>query len=495
MIVCCTLTLNYLPVEYNASVLYSNLTVNYQAITSPKYTYTSVNMPWELSNSLPLVFSRSESTYLPKPKKPLKILTIDGGGLQAISTLIILDKLLDTIAQNNIGVVTNRPRPCDVFDTIAGIGAGGWLAILLGRFHLDITACLSEWYNITHCIAPRSKGEELRMRVFQHCYFDTDRLIEQVDKLIEVYGTDEFLYYKNNDGPRCSHVFVAALKTNAKSHHLGYNLFRTYKCPRNAKLLDGPENPEKYKISHAFAATGAAKYFTLPWKERKMNGSKTKFSNIKFPNPHNITELALDEMWALYGKDVPISIVVNIGPGLPDDLDIKQIARRFSWGLNLATADKERNSSSNTTPVFGEISQGPSPEQNQDNDFPRTSEGPHIQLPADSIQTDPTVGQHSQHERKPPLNKMTTFGSEHNRDIDEKIQRLESQIEKDIRIKLKNIYPKDTPPYYRLALDKAPRGTVKNDACAPGVAIDATVDYVDSPPVENRMHEIRSVCG
>lgn len=111
-----------------------------------------------------------------KSDKPLKILTLDGGGLRAISTLLILDKLLNTIAINN-GVPHKKPRPCDVFDTIAGIGAGGWLAILLGRLHMDITTCLSEWYKIIRCITPRSKAEELRMRTFQHCYFNTDRLI------------------------------------------------------------------------------------------------------------------------------------------------------------------------------------------------------------------------------------------------------------------------------------------------------------------------------
>src|SRR5208282_5074613 len=95
----------------------------------------------------------------PNGSKPLKILTIDGGGLQAISTLLILDELLSAIAKNN-GEEQRKPRPCDVFDTIAGIGAGGWLALLLGRFHMDITSCLSEWYKITQNIAPRSGAEE-----------------------------------------------------------------------------------------------------------------------------------------------------------------------------------------------------------------------------------------------------------------------------------------------------------------------------------------------
>lgn len=234
-------------------------------------------------------FPSSSRTVLFPPSKPLKILTIDGGGLQAISTLLILDKLLDTIAKTN--KTDQRPRPCDVFDTIAGIGAGGWLALLLGRFHLDITACLSEWYNITHCIAPRSKAEELRMRVFQHCYFDTDRLIEQIDELTSVYGTGDNLINDEPEGPRCRHVFVAALKSNAKDHSLKYNLFRTYECPTGAKVLEGPEDPKNYKISRAFAATGAAKYFTPPWKEHMEKGVRAKFSDNGPSALHNITEL------------------------------------------------------------------------------------------------------------------------------------------------------------------------------------------------------------
>jgi hypothetical protein len=81
------------------------------------------------------------ATTEPRPKKPLKILTIgesqlikdfdedvlneflaDGYGLQGISTLLILDKLIDSIAKRNN---TSRPRPCDIFDVITGIGTGG----------------------------------------------------------------------------------------------------------------------------------------------------------------------------------------------------------------------------------------------------------------------------------------------------------------------------------------------------------------------------------
>ena len=248
---------------------------------------------------------------LPKPCKPLRILTIDGGGLQGISTLLILDKLLDAIARQN-GVPESKPRPCDVFDVIAGIGPGGWLALLLGRFQMDVASALAEWYNLIDCIAPRSRAEELRMRVLQHSYFDTDRLVEQVDELTEFYQTDKHMFLTPPEGTRCKHVFVSALKTDSKDRHLGYNLFRTYDCPEGSNVLEGPSNPREYKISHAFGATGAAKYFTPPWREPTAKRGISRFLDVQFPSPHNITELALEEVWGLYGKDLEISVVVNI---------------------------------------------------------------------------------------------------------------------------------------------------------------------------------------
>lgn len=420
----------------------------------------------------------NSTVHRSKPKKPLKILTIDGGGLQAISTLLILDKLLDTIAKTN-KAPNLRPRPCDVFDVIAGIGAGGWLALLLGRFHMDITSCLSEWYNITQCIAPRSKAEELRMRVFQHCYFDTDRLMSQIDELTSIYGTGPDLIDNDKERSRCRHVFVAALETNPKNGQLKYNLFRTYRCPEGANLLGGPENPQSYKISRAFAVTGAAKYFTPPWKEHMENGSKIRFMDTKYPKPHNITELALNEMWGLYGTDVQISVVVNIGPGKPDQSDVIQIARRFSFGIGLASPYR---------PQLWKRSRSPAAEETGANKRRTTSmliensttSGPEhqVQFLEEPSNSSRPFGTSTEDDSKHSMTKRTTFGSVVGIDINEKLKRAESKIEKDIRAKLKYIYPNDTPPYFRLAPEHAPRGTARNDASAPGVTHNATDKYL-----------------
>lgn len=421
----------------------------------------------------------------PIAPKPLKILTIDGGGLQAISTLLILDELLSAIAKNN-GVQQCKPRPCDVFDTIAGIGAGGWLALLLGRFHMDITSCLSEWYKITQSIAPRSGAEEMRMRLFHHCYFNPDRLVEQIDSLTRIYKTGEYLFRNDADGIRTRHVFVAALRSDAK----GYNLFRTYPIPQSAKLpnklLEGPVNPEKFKISRAFGVTGAAKYFTPHWKEHMASSGKIRFSNTRFPEPHNITKLALDEMWGLYGTEVPLSVIVNIGPGIPNTFDVRQIARRFSWGrkvpLNVPAPLKRPRS-----PAADEEHQPKKRNTHPEGRTELSSEGPSVRFQESKDKGDGGSGPSG---RKRSIVRVNTFGSIKDRNMEVKMKKDETKIEDDIKTKLDYIYPGGSQLYYRLALDQAPQGTTLNDSSASGAALEATLNYLQSPPIGLKMDEI-----
>jgi hypothetical protein len=98
------------------------------------------------------------------------------------------------------------------------------------------------------------------------------------------------------------------------------------------KLLEGPENPENFTISHAFGVTVAAKYIGPPWKEKMAWSGVVEFSDLSFPNPHNVTELTLDEVWGLYGTDVPFSVITNIAPGFPSSYGGKHRKSTFSWG-------------------------------------------------------------------------------------------------------------------------------------------------------------------
>lgn len=429
--------------------------------------------------------------------KPLKILTLDGGGLQAISTLVILDRLLEAIAEQNAspsGSPNRKPRPCEIFDTIAGIGAGGWLAILLGRFRMDIPSCLSEWYKITESISPRSKTEELRMRLLHHCYFDTNRLVAQIDDLTKVYGVGDYLFEPDLQGARTRHVFVAALKSDAS----GYNLFRTYEIPKTAKLpeklLEGPDNPHRFKISRAFGVTGAAKYFTPEWKEQMSRSRRIRFSDTKFPKPHNITDLALDEMWAIYGKDVELSVVINLGPGLANEVDMKRIARRFSWGSSTVTAHTELPPKKEKAPEMGEetgeilnedLTDPPSP--SVDNEKP--SRKIPVRFHQDVLSQNPNPGPPDDGKRKRQIVRSTKFGTIKERDFADKLRRAEEEIESDIKIKLGNIFTNGAQLYFRIAPITAAEGTAQNDSSASGVAFHITLEFLDQRRIVTTIDE------
>ena len=70
---------------------------------------------------------------------PLRILSLDGGGVRGISSLYILKELMAQVnrqrrAENR--EPTSAVSPCDVFDLICGMSTGGLIAIMLGRLKM-----------------------------------------------------------------------------------------------------------------------------------------------------------------------------------------------------------------------------------------------------------------------------------------------------------------------------------------------------------------------
>ena len=384
--------------------------------------------------------------------KPLRILTLDGGGLQAISTLLILSNILDAIAKQNGVPKKEKPRPCDVFDVIAGIGTGGWLAILLGRFRMDLSACLTEWYDLMEWIAP-GPAEQFRLRLLHDCSFDRERLVEHVKLLTEKFGSDR-LFESDIDSARTRHVFVAAPAADAKS----YKLFRSYEIPKSAKLpaklLEGPQDPSNFKISRAFAATFAARHFTGPWEEQMASSGKLRLNDTQFPKPHNITQLALEEIWGIYGTDVPLSVVVNIGPGLPHDSDVKPIARKLPLGFKFGSAHdaaSRKTSKSSTSPI--------SRLDNAEQDMEQSSDRFHKDEAGDSSAL-------------------------------ERLRRLEYEMECKISTQLSFVQPGNAAPYFRLAPVEAPLGSYLNDSSVPKAVQDATETYLNNASVDWKIDQL-----
>lgn len=83
---------------------------------------------------------------------PLRILSLDGGGVRGYSMLILLQELMYKTYSETEGKPPKRhqiPKPCEYFDLIAGTGTGGLIAIMLGRLRLDLETCKEVYIRMT----------------------------------------------------------------------------------------------------------------------------------------------------------------------------------------------------------------------------------------------------------------------------------------------------------------------------------------------------------
>jgi len=60
-----------------------------------------------------------------------RILSLDGGGVRALSSLLIVREIMEEIQRQTSAAET--PLPCEYFDLIGGTSTGGLIAIMLGR--------------------------------------------------------------------------------------------------------------------------------------------------------------------------------------------------------------------------------------------------------------------------------------------------------------------------------------------------------------------------
>jgi patatin-like phospholipase/acyl hydrolase len=88
----------------------------------------------------------SESTFIPEhfliqgldstPRMP-RILSLDGGGVRGLSSLLILQNLMKEVRR--VKNLDHDPLPCQYFDLMGGTSTGGLIAIMLGRLHMVYT--------------------------------------------------------------------------------------------------------------------------------------------------------------------------------------------------------------------------------------------------------------------------------------------------------------------------------------------------------------------
>ncbi|KFX92080.1 hypothetical protein O988_07432 [Pseudogymnoascus sp. VKM F-3808] len=99
--------------------------------------------------------------------RPLRILSLDGGGIRGISELVILGEIMhrverglkkESLASGRILQEATPLLPADYFDMICGTSTGGLIAILLGRLRLSVPEAIDTYRLLAKQVFSERKG-------------------------------------------------------------------------------------------------------------------------------------------------------------------------------------------------------------------------------------------------------------------------------------------------------------------------------------------------
>ncbi|CAE6475491.1 unnamed protein product [Rhizoctonia solani] len=79
-------------------------------------------------------------------KLGLNLLSLDGGGITGLSSLLIIKELMNRLGAK--GKQGSIPKPCEHFDMIAGTGTGAISAVMLGRLRMSIDDAITSYLQL-----------------------------------------------------------------------------------------------------------------------------------------------------------------------------------------------------------------------------------------------------------------------------------------------------------------------------------------------------------
>ncbi|KAH0040806.1 phospholipase, patatin family protein, partial [Aureobasidium melanogenum] len=177
------------------------------------------------------------------PGRELNLLSLDGGGVRGLSSLYILQRIMNAIDPDN------PPKPCDYFDIIGGTSTGGLIAIMLGRLEMSVDECIKTYTELSKDVFHKTRRIPIGIKGDLKERYDSEALAQAVKKVLRDRGVDEDTLLKNPQGTK---VFVCC--TSGETSQTA--LLRTWYTTRG--------DPDLYKtvrIWEAARATSAASTF------------------------------------------------------------------------------------------------------------------------------------------------------------------------------------------------------------------------------------------
>jgi len=226
----------------------------------------------------------------------VRLLSFDGGGIRGLSSLIILDKIMDRIKHDES--LSEDPRPCDYFDLIGGTSTGGIIALMLGRLRMSVPQAIAEYVRLAEYIFSEKKLK------WKEGTFKARKLESAIKDVVDKYPVSS-----SDDGRMldpchrddvCKSFVCAMLASDMDTPYL----FRTYHVKHAATA-----NCFMWEAARATSADPTFfKRITIV-----INGLKEEFidGRVRCNNP--VLELIEEAGYVFAGR--PIACILSIGTG------------------------------------------------------------------------------------------------------------------------------------------------------------------------------------
>ncbi|CAE6447000.1 unnamed protein product [Rhizoctonia solani] len=248
-------------------------------------------------SSLPSGYDFELARFRPDANKlrPLRLLSLDGGGVRGISSLRILKNIMDRIKPG--------ARPCDYFDLIAGTSTGGLIAIMLGRLRMSVDECILHYHRLAKHIFKRNSAVQAGSLALAEHRFSPDNLEEAIKDVVAGL-TPSNTKMADHHG-RCARTFVLAVRKHNLNNHAARRI-RSYATQH--------QPADTCEIWEAGRATSAAPSYFPPIKLKDEHGQVRSYidGGLGYNNPGK--EL-LNEARDVFGHEHTIGCFLSIGTG------------------------------------------------------------------------------------------------------------------------------------------------------------------------------------
>jgi len=231
-------------------------------------------------------------------ERPLRVLSLDGGGVRGLSALYILQEVMKKFSSDK------EVKPCEVFDMIGGTSTGGLIAIMLGRLKMSVSECIAEYEAFARKIFQTGFFGKKAHFVTSGTFYDGGILEGVIKDIIgrKIGNQDAKLLDEENN---CK-VFVMAVREDAPNNREPVFL-RSYRNKQKLSLL-----PDCL-LWQAGRATSAAPVYFPPIKI----GNYTLVDGGLGAN--NPLGWLWNEVLDVFGSDRRADCFLSIGTGIPQN--------------------------------------------------------------------------------------------------------------------------------------------------------------------------------